>query len=71
MPKMSLTPRTRILAALATFFGVVIALAILYSLVGMNLVGQSPNKWMLALLVLRRFHCDFSLHSVLIFNLPQ
>ena len=23
------------------------------------------------LLVLRRFHCDFSLHSVLIFNLPQ
>lgn len=49
MPKMSLTPRTRILAALATFFGVVIALAILYSLVGVNLVGQSPNKWMLAL----------------------
>ena len=34
---------------------------------------QDPRSKVVAIkfLVLRRFHCDFSLHSVLIFNLPQ
>jgi preprotein translocase subunit Sec61beta len=49
MSKMKLKPRTRILVTMAIFVGVVIALAILYSLVGASLGGQSPNKWMLAL----------------------
>lgn len=47
MPKINLSPRMRVFAAIVLLLLVVIGLVSLYGDVGLSLGGQSPNKWML------------------------